>query len=52
MAVAKTPPDRAAEVRRLIEQDERDDLSGTRPFRRNDALSFRSRIATVVGRKL
>jgi ubiquinone/menaquinone biosynthesis C-methylase UbiE len=52
MAVAKTPADRAAQVRSLIEQDERDDLSGTRPFRRNDALYFRSRIATVVGRKL
>jgi ubiquinone/menaquinone biosynthesis C-methylase UbiE len=52
MAVAQTPPDRAAEVRQLIEQDERDDLSGTRPFRRDGALYFRSRTATVVGRKL
>lgn len=52
MAVAKTPPDRAVEVRQLIEQDERDDLSGTRPFRRDGALYFRSRTATVVGRKL
>ncbi len=52
MAVAKTPPDCAAEVRSLIDQDERDDLSGTRPFRRDGALFFRSRTATVVGRKL
>jgi ubiquinone/menaquinone biosynthesis C-methylase UbiE len=52
MAVAKTPSDRAVEVRQLIERDERDDLSGTRPFRRDGALYFRSRIATVVGRKL
>jgi ubiquinone/menaquinone biosynthesis C-methylase UbiE len=52
MAVAKTPPDRAVEVRSMIERDERDDLSGTRPFHRNGALYFRSRIATVVGRKL
>ncbi|MGD9891368.1 MAG: class I SAM-dependent methyltransferase [Dehalococcoidia bacterium] len=52
MAVAKTPPDRAVEVRQLIEQDERDDLSGTQPFRRGGDLYFRSRIATVVGRKL
>lgn len=52
MAVAKTPADRATEVRTLIEEDERNDLSGTRPFRRDGALYFRSRIATVVGRKL
>jgi ubiquinone/menaquinone biosynthesis C-methylase UbiE len=52
MAVAKTPPDRAVEVRQLINRDEREDLSGTRPFHRDGGLYFRSRIATTIGRKL
>jgi len=52
MAVAKTPPERAAQVRALIERDEREDLSGTRPYRREGTLRFRSRTAIVAGRKL
>ena len=46
-------PDPAAEVRRLIEADGADDLSGARPFRRDpDGWCFRHRNAIVVGRKL
>jgi SAM-dependent methyltransferase len=52
MARAQTPPDRAAEVRALIERDERDDLSGCRPFRVHESLHFTQRTAIVVGRKL
>jgi SAM-dependent methyltransferase len=52
MGVAHTPAERAAEVRALIERDEREDLSGTRPFRRDGDLYFNSRTATLVGRKL
>jgi ubiquinone/menaquinone biosynthesis C-methylase UbiE len=53
MANAQTPADRAAEVRRLIEQDAREDLSGTRPFRdEHDQWCFWHHNAIVVGRKL
>ncbi|MGI8553291.1 MAG: class I SAM-dependent methyltransferase [Dehalococcoidia bacterium] len=49
---AQTPPDRAAEARRLIERDEAEDLSGTRPFRQEGKRYFHQRTAIVVGRKL
>ena len=49
---AQTPPDRAAEVRALIERDEAQDLSGARPCRQNGELYFIQRTATVVGRRL
>jgi ubiquinone/menaquinone biosynthesis C-methylase UbiE len=52
LATTKTPPTDAAEVRRLLEQDRIQDLSGTRPFQ--DAtrrLHFHARTATLVGRK-
>ncbi len=52
LANAKTPADRAAEVRQMIEQDEREDLSGTRPFSRDGVLYFTQTTAIVVGRKL
>ena len=53
MANAQTPADRAAEVRRMIEQDAREDLSGTRPFRNeHDQWCFWHHNAIVVGRKL
>ena len=52
LANAQTSPDRAAEVRALVERDEAEDLSGTRPFRQNGELHFIQRTATVVGRKL
>lgn len=53
MANAQTPADRAAEVRRLIVQDAREDLSGTRPYQSDDGQwCFTQRTAIVVGRKL
>ena len=51
MERAQTPPDRAAEARALIEADERDDLSGTRPYRVDGQLHFTQRTVIVVGRK-
>jgi ubiquinone/menaquinone biosynthesis C-methylase UbiE len=52
LARAGTPPDRAAQARALIERDAEEDLSGTRPLRRNGLLVFTQRTAIVVGRPL
>jgi hypothetical protein len=53
MANAQTPADRAVEVRRLIEHDARQDLSGTRPHQSDDGQwCFTQHTAIVVGRKL
>ncbi len=53
MANAQTPAERATQVRHLIEQDAVEDLSGTRPFRTDDAQwCFTQHTAIVVGRKL
>ena len=52
LARAYTPPAQAAETRALIEADERDDLSGCRPFRLDGKLHFTQHTAIVVGRKL
>jgi ubiquinone/menaquinone biosynthesis C-methylase UbiE len=52
MQRAQTPPDKASEVRALIERDEQDDLSGTRPFRRDGDLSFRQTLAILAARRL
>jgi ubiquinone/menaquinone biosynthesis C-methylase UbiE len=53
LANAQTPPDAAAEVRRLIAADGAEDRSGARPFRRDpDGWCFRHRNAIVVGRTL
>ncbi len=53
MANAQTPAERAAEVRRLIAQDAREDLSGTRPFQTDAGQwCFTQHTAIVVGRKL
>lgn len=52
LADAQTPPDRAAEARSLLARDERADLSGVRPFRREDGLAFTQRTGLVTGRKL
>lgn len=52
MERAQTPPDRAVEARAMIEADERDDLSGTRPYRVDGQLHFTQRTAIVVGRRL
>jgi SAM-dependent methyltransferase len=52
LARGGTPPDRAATVRELVERDATEDLSGTRPQRRDGELVFTQRTATLVGRKL
>ena len=52
LARAGTPADRAATVRELVERDAAEDLSGTRPYRRDGALVFTQRTATLVGRRL
>jgi hypothetical protein len=52
LANAHTSPERAAQVRELIEQDEHQDLSGTHPFRRQEAIYFYQRIATFIARKI
>jgi 2-polyprenyl-3-methyl-5-hydroxy-6-metoxy-1,4-benzoquinol methylase len=53
LATTKTTPEHAAEVRRLIEADMAEDLSGTRPFRDEQGqLRFHHLSAIVAGRKL
>jgi hypothetical protein len=50
---AQTPAERAVQVRRLIEDDAGEDLSGTLPFQADDGQwCFTQRTAIVVGRKL
>lgn len=49
---AHTSPDRAAQVRQLVEQDEQQDLSGTYPFHREGVVYFYQRIATCIARKI
>ncbi len=52
LATTKAPAADAAEVRRLLEEDRLQDLSGTRPFQ--DAtghLHFHARTATLTGRR-
>ncbi len=52
MATTKTSPDRAAEIRRLLEEDRLEDLSGTRPFQdATGRLFFHARTAILAGRK-
>jgi 2-polyprenyl-3-methyl-5-hydroxy-6-metoxy-1,4-benzoquinol methylase len=53
LATTKTPADRAAEIRRLLEEDRLHDRSGSRPFQ--DAagrLCFHARTAILAGRKV
>jgi ubiquinone/menaquinone biosynthesis C-methylase UbiE len=52
MAGAQTVADDAAQVRRLLEDDMRDDLSGIRPFVRDGRLHFHQRTVALIGRKL
>ncbi len=53
LATTKTPPGRAAEVRRLLEEDRLQDLSGTRPFQdATGRLYFHARTAILAGRKV
>jgi SAM-dependent methyltransferase len=52
MATTRTPPDRAAEIRRLLEEDRLQDISGTRPFQdATGKLFFHARTAILAGRK-
>ena len=51
LASAQTPADRAAEVRRLLDEDVRADASGMRPFVHDGAMYFNQRIAAVVCHK-
>jgi 2-polyprenyl-3-methyl-5-hydroxy-6-metoxy-1,4-benzoquinol methylase len=52
MATTKVPPERAAEIRRLLEDDLRHDLSGTRPFRNDGGqMFFHARTVVLSGRK-
>jgi SAM-dependent methyltransferase len=52
LTTTKTPPRDGAEVRRLLEEDRRQDLSGTRPFQdATGRLYFHARTATLAGRK-
>jgi len=52
LATTQTAPDRAAQVRALVERDAREDLSGTRPFRERGEWFFRHTTLAVVGRPL
>jgi ubiquinone/menaquinone biosynthesis C-methylase UbiE len=52
LANAHTPDERAEEVRALIAQDEREDLSGCRPFHCDETVYFRQCTATLLSRKL
>ncbi len=53
LATTKVAPEQAAEVRRLLEEDRIQDLSGTRPFQDEmGRLCFHARTAIVTGRKL
>jgi len=52
LANSQTPPERAAEVRALIERDAREDLSGTRPSLENGQWFFRQPTLAIVARRL
>jgi SAM-dependent methyltransferase len=53
LATTKTPPERASEIRRLLEEDRLQDLSGTRPFQdATGRLYFHARTAILAGHKV
>jgi ubiquinone/menaquinone biosynthesis C-methylase UbiE len=52
LANSRTPPDRAVEVRAMIERDGHEDLSGTRPCLQEGRWFFRQPTLAVVARKL
>lgn len=52
LSLSETPESRADEVRKMIEEDARNDRSGTRPFWQDDKLYFTQQTAVVVGRRL
>jgi ubiquinone/menaquinone biosynthesis C-methylase UbiE len=49
---AQTGADKAAEVRRRLEEDMRNDLSGTRPFLHDGRIMFHQRTVALIGRKI
>jgi SAM-dependent methyltransferase len=52
LATTQAPAEKAAEVRRLLEEDRLRDLSGTRPFLdANGQLHFHARGAILTGRR-
>ncbi|HXY50014.1 MAG TPA: methyltransferase domain-containing protein [Terriglobales bacterium] len=52
LANSQTLPDRAAQVRVLIDRDAREDLSGTRPYFEDGQWFFHHPTLTVVARRL
>ncbi len=53
LATTKTTTERAAEIRRLLEEDRLHDLSGTRPFQdATGRLFFHARTAILAGHKV
>lgn len=52
LANTQTPPDRADQVRALIERDAREDLSGMRPYLEDGLWFFRHPTLAVVSRRL
>ena len=51
LANSQTPPEKAAEVRAMIERDGREDLSSTHPYLENGQWFFRQPTLAVVARK-
>lgn len=53
LQTAQTPPSNASQVRRMVEEDAQQDLSGLYPFRNpENQWCFTQRTAVVIGRKL
>ncbi len=53
MATTGVTPERATEIRRLLEEDREQDLSGTRPFQdATGQLCFHARTVIIAGRKV
>lgn len=53
LATTKTPPSRAAQIRKLLEDDRDHDLSGARPFQdATGKLFFHARTALLVGHRV
>jgi ubiquinone/menaquinone biosynthesis C-methylase UbiE len=52
LANSQTPSERAAEIRAMFARDEGEDLSGTRPFHRDNELFFTQKTVCIVARRL
>ena len=52
LASSQTPPDEAAAVRGLLDEDMESDRSGMQPFRHDGSVHFIQRIAAIVCRKV